>query len=144
MKKYFLIPQPPITEKLNFLVDDINDEKTVAFTTDFDKIEYNLNLMGKDFREDVEIGMNLVNSGVIEIIDLGRYLSIVSLSKTKKEGSIYFFDVTTKMSRDEHFENIKNFFFENIAKKFIRDYDIMVSESSPSIDNVELIIPDDL
>ena len=144
MKKYFLIPQPPITEKLNFLVDDINEEKTMAFTTDFDKIEYNLNLMGKDFREDVEIGMNLVNSGVIEIIDLGRYLSIVSLSKTKKEGSIYFFDVTTKMSRVEHFENVKKYFSENIAKKFIVDYDIMVSESSPSIDNVELIIPDDL
>ena len=141
MKKYLLIPQPPVSEKLTFLVDDINENRTLAKTTDLDKIEYNLNLIGEDFIQDLEIENSFLETGIRKVIDLGRYIAIVGIKKDKTEGEIVFFDSTTKFSRAELKSQVELLFSKSVAEKFIDIYDIMVSESSPNLDNVELFIP---
>ncbi len=141
MKKYFLIPQPPVADKLTFLVDDLNETRTFGVTTDLDKIEYNLKLMGDDFNQDLEIGINFLEKGITEIIDLGRYIAVIGLKKDKTEGEIHFFDSTANFTREELIAQMELLFTENIAKKFINIYEIMISESSPNFDNVELLVP---
>jgi hypothetical protein len=142
MKKYFLIPQPPISEKLTFLVDEMNDHKTFGITEDWDKIEYNLNLMGKDFKQDLEIGLNFIEKGITEVIDLGRYIAIVEIKKDKSKREISFFDTTIDLSREELYNKIKTMrYSDSIAENFINLYDSMRSGSSPSFDNVELFLP---
>ena len=143
MKKYFLYPQPPISEKFTFLVDDINENKTFGITTDFDKIEYNLKLIGKDFNQDLEIGINFMEKGITAVIDVGRYISVVGIKKDKSEGKIYFFDSTTKFTRNELIGQIEYLFSKTIAKKFIDIYDLMKDESTPFIDNVELLLAEE-
>ena len=141
MNKYFLIPQPPIAEKLTFLVDDINETKTLAVTTDAEKIEYNLKLMGNDFLQDLEIGINFLEKGITEVIDVGRYIAVVGITKKNIGSKIYLFDTTTKFTRAELTSQIEELFGKNTSKKFIDIYDLMVSESSPNSDNVELFLP---
>jgi len=141
MKKYFLIPQPPIAEKLTFLVDDINETKTFGVTEDWDKFEYNLNLIGNDFKQDLEIGLSFLEKGITEIIDLGRYIAVVELKKDKTKGRITFFDTTVSFTRTEVYNQIKSLFKESIADNFINIYDLMRSESSLSCDNVEIFLP---
>jgi len=141
MKKYFLIPQPPVADKLTFLVDDLNETRTFGVTTDLDKIEYNLKLMGDDFNQDLEIGMNFLEKGITDVIDLGRYIAVVGIKKDKTEGKMHFFDSTADFTRKELIAQMELLFTKNIAKKFINIYDIMVSESSPNFDNVELLVP---
>ena len=141
MKKYFLIPQPPVADKLYFLVDELSVPRTFGVTTDLDKIEYNLKLMGEDFNQDLEIGMNFLEKGITEVIDLGRYIAVVGIKKNKTEGKMHFFDTTADFTRAELIAQMELLFTKNIAKKFINIYDIMVSESSPKFDNVELLVP---
>ena len=141
MKKFFLIPQPPISDKLTFLVDDLNETRTFGVTTDFDKIEYNLKLMGEEFSQELEIGINFNETGITDVIDLGRYIAVVAIRKDKKEGNIHFFDTTTNFSRQELFEQMQFLFSDNIAEKFIEIYDLMKS-SSKNLDCVELLVPD--
>tara|TARA_R110002073_G_C9198712_1_gene557922 strand:+ start:32 stop:466 length:435 start_codon:yes stop_codon:yes gene_type:complete len=141
MKKYFLIPQPPVADKLTFLVDELSVPRTFGVTTDLDKIEYNLKLMGEDFNQDLEIGMNFLEKGITEVIDLGRYIAVVGIKKNKTEGKMHFFDTTADFTRAELIAQMELLFTKNIAKKFINIYDIMVSESSPKFDNVELLVP---
>ncbi|TRX29914.1 hypothetical protein FNW52_20440 [Flavobacterium sp. ZT3R18] len=141
MKKYFLIPQPPISEKLTFLVDEMNDHKTFGVTDDWDKFEYNLNLIGKDFKQDLEIGLSFLEKGITEVIDLGRYIAVVELKKDKSKGEINFFDTTIDLSREELYNRINIRYSKNIAEIFINIYDLMRSGSSPSFDNVELFLP---
>jgi hypothetical protein len=141
MKKYFLIEQPPIADKLTFLVDDLNENRTFGVTTDLDKIEYNLKLMAEDFNQDLEIGINFLEKGITDVIDLGRYIAVVGIKKDKTEGKIHFFDSTVNFTREELIEQMEMLFSKNIAQKFINIYDLMVSESSPNFDNVELLVP---
>ncbi|NCQ11973.1 MAG: hypothetical protein GW809_07515 [Bacteroidetes bacterium] len=141
MKKYFLVPQPPLSNKLTFLVDDLNETRTVGIATDLDKIEYNLKLIGDDFNQDLEIGINFLEKGITDVVDLGRFISVVAIKKDRTKGKMYFFDSNINFSREELIEQMEMLFDENIAKKFITIYDLMVLESSPSFDNVELLIP---
>ncbi|MGG5487122.1 hypothetical protein [Gaetbulibacter sp. PBL-D1] len=143
MKKQFLIPQPPLTDKLTFLVDDINESHTLGLTTDFDKIEYNLKLIDESFRQDLEIGLNFSETGIMDVLDIGRYIAVIGIKKYQSTGKIYFFDTTVNFSRKELSEMLKaDFKFSaGIIERFMVIYDLMKSESSPSFDNVELLRP---
>jgi hypothetical protein len=142
MKKYFSIPQPPISEKLTFLVDEMNDHKTFGVTDDWDKFEYNLNLIGNDFKQDLEIGLSFSEKSIADVIDLGRYIAVVELKKDNSKGLMNFFDTTADISREEMYHKIKTLgFSDNITKECIKLYDLMRSGSSPSFDNVDLFLP---
>ncbi|SOU86793.1 hypothetical protein [Tenacibaculum dicentrarchi] len=141
MKKYFLVQQPPLAEKLTFLVDELNESRTVGIATDFDKIEYNLKLIGDDFNQDLEIGINFLEKGITDVVDLGRYISVIAIKKDKTEGKMYFFDTTIAFSRNEIVEQIGQLFSEITTKNFMTIYDLMKSQSTPSLDNVELLVP---
>jgi len=143
MKKQFLIPQPPLADKLTFLVDDINESHTLGLTTDFDKIEYNLKLIDESFRQDLEIGLNFSETGITDVVDLGRYIAVIGIKKDQSTGKIYFFDTTVNFSRAELSEMLKSDFkfSAGIIERFMVIYDLMKSESSPSFDNVELLRP---
>lgn len=144
MKKYSSIEQPPITNKLTFLVDDLNETRTFGVTTDIDKIEYNLKLMAEDFNQDLEIGINFSEKGIADVIDLGRYIAVVGIKKDKTEGKMHFFDSTIDFTRAELIDQMELLFSKNMVQKFINIYDLMILESTPSFDNVELLIPMEL
>jgi len=144
MKKYFLIPQPPITEKIIFLVDKLDKNSTFGFTEDLDKIEYNLNLIGTDFKENLEIAMSLNDNGITKVIDLGMFISILELKKDKSEQRMCFFDIRSKSSITEKLAIIEDMYNIDISEKFNNTYDLIMSESSPDLDSVELLIPEEL
>ena len=137
MKKYFIVPQPPLTEKTRFLVDDINETKTIGFTYDIDKIMYNLDLMDEEFKQELEIGMSFLENGITDVIDLGKYIAIVALKKDKTEGKITFFDTRADFSKEEVYDHIEMYSDKIIADKFIELYDL-VKVKSP--DNVDLFL----
>ena len=97
--------------------------------------------MGNDFLQDLEIGLNLLETGITEVIDLGKYIAIVGIKKNKIGSKIYFFDTRTKFTRAEFSLQITELFSEITCEKFMYIYDLMVSESSPNSDNVELFMP---
>jgi hypothetical protein len=126
-------------KKIIFLVDDINNSKSFGITKDIQKIKYNLNLINKSFVEDFEIAMLFMDNGFMDVVDLGRYIAVIGLNKSKTEGEIRFFDSTIDFSRDELIQQIQLIYDEIIAKKFINIYDLMILESSS--DCVELFLP---
>ena len=143
MKRQFLVPQPPLADKLTFLVDDINESRTLGLTTDFDKIEYNLKLIDESFRQDLEIGLNFSETGITDVVDLGRYIAVIEIKKDQSTGKMHFFDTTVNFSKEELSGMLKSDFkfSAGITERFMVIYDLMKSESSPSFDNVELLRP---
>lgn len=140
MKGPYLYPQPPIAEKYSFLVDKLDKSHCLGITTDWNKIEYNLKMMGTDFNQRLEIGLSFLEKGMNDTIDLGRYIAVVGINKNKSEGIIRFFDSKLKIERNELFTEIELLYDKIIAESFILLYDAMVSDSSSFLDNVELIL----
>ena len=141
MKKYFAIKQPPLAEKLTLLADELNESRAFGSTTDFDKIKYNLKLMGEDFTQDLEIGISFSEIGITEVIDLGKYIAIVEIKKDKTLAVMWFFDALFNFKRDEYFNLIKSQFNKTIAEKFIGYYDLILLGLSPFNESVELLVP---
>ena len=140
MKGKYLYPQPPIAEKYTFLVDQLDNTHSLGITSDWNKIEYNLKMMGTEFNQRLEIGLSFLEKGMNETIDLGRYIAVVGINKNKSEGIIRFFDSKLKIERNELFKEIEFIYDKVIAESFILLYDIMVSDSSSFLDNVELLL----
>tara|TARA_R110001606_G_scaffold362484_2_gene516257 strand:+ start:638 stop:1072 length:435 start_codon:yes stop_codon:yes gene_type:complete len=140
MKGTYLYPQPPIAEKYSFLVDQLDKNHCLGITTDWNKIEYNLKMMGANFNQRLEIGLSFLEKGITETIDVGRYIAVVGINKNKSEGIIRFFDSRLKIERNELYKEIELMYDKIIAKSFILLYDMLLSNSSSFKDNVELLL----
>jgi len=62
MKKYYIIEQPPISDKYTFLVDNISNKVNYGLTTDIEKINYTIKVIGENFNIDVKIGLLISQS----------------------------------------------------------------------------------
>lgn len=143
MEMYSHIPQPPKSRKFHFLVDDINETKTLAQTFNLEKIEYNFRLIDQSFRQDFEIAHAFSSSGSKDVLDIGRYIVVVSLRKDKKEGTMTFFDSSTNFTRKEIEQQLRFLFkySDFIIDRFLTIYDLMSEGEVPFRDLAELIIP---
>tara|TARA_R100001377_G_C3187381_1_gene109120 strand:+ start:83 stop:484 length:402 start_codon:yes stop_codon:yes gene_type:complete len=130
-----------LAEKLSILVGELNEFRVFDYTTDFDKIKYNLKLMEGNFNQNLDIGLNFSEMGIAEVIDLGKYIAIVEINKDKKLAVMWFFDVLFNFKRDVYSKRIKSQFNKIITEKFIDYYNLIQLGLSPFKKSVELSVP---
>ena len=144
MKKYFLIPQPPITEKFTFLVDDISEKKNWGLTEDIDKIEYNRKLLGENFNVDLKVNLLMSEKDVTNIFTLGNFITVLEMREDQKEGRMTFFDCVMDMPKDELKYMIGEVFSKNIVEEWIKFYDLLNLDFSEENDIVDLFKPEEV
>lgn len=128
MKKYYLVPQPPIAEKFTFLVDDITDIGNWGITRDLEKIAYNRNLLDEEINEDIEIRQSLTDVGTSSVFNFGKFIIILELKKGSAEGCMTFFDFQTDFSRSELINILKSTYSDNIINGYLKCHDVLVEE----------------
>ncbi|MDV7187950.1 hypothetical protein R3X25_11715 [Lutibacter sp. TH_r2] len=139
MKKKFLLEQPPITNKFRLIVDDISDNNNYGFTNDIDKIEYNLNIMGNEFKDKFDLHNLFSDKGMTSVFQLGRFITILERNKEKTEGRMTFFDFDVDADVSEIRSIIEQQFSENIIKEWFRVYYLISSDFSELDDLIELV-----
>jgi hypothetical protein len=139
MKKRFLIEQPPISNKYKLIVDKLTPNENFGYTNDIDKIEYNLDIIGKDFNERFDIHNLFSNKGTTCVIDVGRFIVILGKNKNKSKGKMSFFDFKKLGSISEIRSFLEMEFSERIIEEWFKVYYLLVSEFEESEDLVELI-----
>ncbi len=122
-KDFYFIPQPPLSNKFNFLVDDLGDKLPWGRTADIAKIDYNRKLLGEDFNLDLKEKMKLAKEGMTMIFPVGRYITILKLRADEKEGSMTFMDYQIELPREEIKSMLLERFSENIANEWLKHYD---------------------
>lgn len=122
-KDFYFIPQPPLTDKFNFLVDDLGDKLAWGRTADIAKINYNRNLLGDDFNEDLREKMKLAKEGMTLIFPIGRYITILQLRADEKQGAMTFMDYQIELSRDGVKSMLMERFSEYITNEWLKYYD---------------------
>jgi len=142
MKKYYLINQPPIVENFSLLVDEIAENKNWGMTNDLDKIEYNRNLIGKDFDVDLEIRQCLSGEGTTTIFNFGRFITVFQLRKDSKKGKMTFFDFETKLTRIEIENILESAYSNNIINAWFNCYDELKKSFTEANDIVILHKPE--
>lgn len=142
MEKYYIIEQPPLAEKYTFLVDDISEKVNYGRTTDIDKINYNLKLMGEKFNIDVKIGLLLAESkGSTFVFDLGHFITVLELRGDLKEGKMTFFDCLIDMPKHELNEMLANAYSQNIANEWFKLQEKLLLDLIPETNIVQLYKP---
>ncbi len=68
MKHKYLVLQPPITDEYRLLVDDKSRDSIYGIAQYFDKVIYNLDLLGKDLALDIEIRSPLTRKGSAHVL----------------------------------------------------------------------------
>mgnify|MGYP000891292705 CR=1 FL=1 len=144
MKKHFIIPQPPLVEKFTFLVDNISDNRNWGKTTDIDKIEYNRRLLGEDMNIELDVNLQFTDTGMTTVLPLGRFITVLQISKDESKGSMTFFDFQTNATRDELKEMIGKVYSENLTNQWFKFYDMLLSEFKNEDDCVQLLKPESL
>jgi hypothetical protein len=144
MKKYFLIPQPPLTDKYTFLVDEINELGNWGMTTDIDKVLYNRDLFGEDFNIDIKIKLLLTKKGVTFVVPFGKFITIMKIRDDENEGTMTFFDYDVDMSRGALEIMLESVGYSAaIVNEWLKFYDLMHLEFKAESDNVVLLKPDE-
>jgi hypothetical protein len=122
-KDFYFIPQPPLTDKFNFLVDDLGDKLAWGHTADITKINYNRSLLGDDFNEDLREKMKLAKEGMTLIFPIGRYITILQLRADEKQGAMTFMDYQIELTRDGVKSMLLERFSEDITNEWLKHYD---------------------
>ena len=142
MKKYCSINQPPLAEKYVFLVDDISDKLNYGKTTDIDKLNYNVKLLGEKFNIEMQVGAMMAESkGITAVFALGNFITVLEIMKDFKKGKMAFFDRILDMERSAINEMLVNAYSKNIANEWFKQYDALNLNFSEENDIVELYKP---
>lgn len=140
MKKKFILEQPPFTDKFRLLVDESIDFGKVGFTIDLNKIEYNLELIGNEFKERVDLHNLFTDKGITSVFPIGKYICVLELKKDKTKGVFSLFDFKRFNDISEARNILENEYSENIIKEWFKVYYILISEFSESEDLFELFV----
>lgn len=77
-----------------FLVDKLENNKCLGMTYNIDKFMHNLQIVGVSYYNDFLEKLNNVNdNGIVELCTVGRYITLIQLSKDKKKGQMIFIDL---------------------------------------------------
>ena len=141
MERKFLVTQPPLSEKYRLLVDDITEKRNLGITTDVDKIEYNLNLLGESFKKDLEIQKLLTNKGLTTVIPIGCFVTVLQLNKDNNTGTMVFFDFDAGVDTERIKTLLKPIFSKSVINEFFKIQESMLSEFDEEDDLFDLILP---
>jgi hypothetical protein len=139
MEKYFLIQQPPITEKFRLLVEEMSENEKFGFTSDIDMIKYNINLLGSDFKKDLTIKNMFTDKGITTVFPIGSFITVLELKKDETEGKMTFFDFDIEISSIKPI--LKATFSENIVNQFVNIHNLFESDFSEDDDLFVLFRP---
>ena len=142
MKKHFIVPQPPLTEKYRLLVDDMSEKRNFGFTTDIDKILYNKNILGDDFNMDLTIKNIFTDDGITSVFPIGCFITVLQLKKDEAEGKMTFFDFEVDIDKAELKNILKQQFSDNIVNAWLDVYDFLRDDFCDEDDRFELFRPD--
>ena len=144
MRKHFLVPQPPLSDKFSLLVDDINETKTFAMTLDIDKVWYNRKIIGEDMSIMLETYTALSDKGTTVLQPIGRYITIWQISKNEKTQRIWYIDHESELSfREVGRQIMGDYFSDNVYNEFEKIRTQLRLVFSNDIDIVELVLPDE-
>ena len=138
MKKFYLIPQPPLTQRYSLLVDDMSDKKNYGRTTDIDKIKYNQDILGKEFELEVKIKNMYSDEGITTVFPVGSFIVVLQLKKDETKGQMTFFDHVVNTSKEELRTMLLQGFSENIVDGWFQVFDALNSEDRVTSDNFDL------
>ncbi len=142
MRKYFLIEQPPLSDKYRLLVDDINKTETFAMTIDIDKVWYNRKIIGDDMSIMLETYTALSDKGATVLQPIGRYITIWQISKDEKTQRIWFVDHESNFSfRDVGRQIMGDYFSDDVYNEFEKIQSTLRLLFSEKLDIVELVLP---
>ena len=139
MKKIFLIEQPPLTDKYRLIVDDLTDVKNFGYTNNIDKIEYNLNIIGNEFKDKIDLHNLFSTKGLTCVFPVGTYITVLERNKDKTEGQMSFFDFDNIGNVSEFRNLLEKQFSESIIKEWFKIYYLLSTEFSESEDLIELV-----
>lgn len=141
MKKYYLIPQPPLTKQVSFLVDDISNKSNWGRTTDSDKVEYNFNLIDKNFKLDLEVQTAFVKKGLSKVFPLGRFITVVTANKEFTKVDMTFFDFDIPADKAELSNMLLELYTENIVISWFEVQRFLKIHFTDKDDSVALLKP---
>ena len=144
MRKHFLVPQPPLSDKYRLLVDDINETETFAMTLYIDKVWYNRKIIGEDMSIMLETYTALSDKGTTVLQPIGRYITIWQISKDEKTQRIWFIDHESNLSfREVGRQIMGDYFSDYVYNEFEKIHSEMRRIFSNEMDIVQLVLPDE-
>lgn len=133
------ILQPPFAEKFSLLVDDIGDNENFGIATDLKKIQYNLYQINEDYNVDLQIRQCLVDEGITDILNFGRFIIILQIRKDLKKGQMTFFDFDIDIPLEEILDTLRKNYSVNIVEAWVKNYEILRNEFTSKKDLVKLV-----
>ena len=140
MEKTFLIEQPPISKKYRLLIDDSSENRGICFTTDVDKVNYNLKILGVDLSLDTQIHNALSKDGITSIFSLGRYVAILRIKKDETVKEFWFVDFELDIDFEEvNKTTLNGYFSDELIKNFNELREKLRASFSEEYDMIELV-----
>ena len=129
-----------MTKKHLLKVNDISEKKNFGTTTKIQDIEYNIKVLGTEFRERLEISGLFSNEGLTSIFQIGRFIVVLKRNETNTEGKMTFFDFDI----NESVANIKKAlileYSEEIINQWFKYYYYLNSDFEEEHDIIELVL----
>lgn len=138
MANYEWIPQPPLTEKYTFLVDEISDYATYGRTRDMAKINYNRTLMGVNFNMEVGVNTALSNAGISAVLPLGRFITIFQTSRDEQLAAMTFIDYEIGLTTEQLRALLSSAFRTDLVEACLDLQNLLKSDFTASDDIVRL------
>jgi hypothetical protein len=123
---------------MTLYVDELYDNH-IGITNTPVNIAYNLNQLGDDISINAEIRRTLSSGGVMAVIPLGRYITVIALKKDSDEGVMTFMDHDINMPPDELRKTLHLMFPEGIVERWITMHKMWKMLYEESDNNVRLV-----
>jgi hypothetical protein len=148
MDDFLFVKQPPLGNYFTLLVDDINETSTIGYTSNIKKIEYNrgiIDSMGLELNFKIQVQTAFSDKGIITVLLLGRYISILKVSRFETQQEMFFIDSTANANfRIQNDKALHGYFSENIVKEFEKIHSVLSRDFSKEFDLVELLLTKNL
>lgn len=141
MRNFDWVLQPPLADKVTFLVDDLEPSGGYGITQDIEKIDYNRRHLGVDNNLDIGIQTSLSTAGGISsVVPLGRYITFIQIKSNEQKGIMWFIDFRKVKSPKEMREILYNAMSETMADHWFSVQSQMAASYDPTSDDwVKLI-----
>ncbi|MFD2937072.1 hypothetical protein [Spirosoma flavum] len=136
MGNFDWVLQPPLAEKVTFLVDDLEPSGGYGFTTDIEKIDYNRRHLGINTNLDIGIRTSLSTArGISSVAPLGRYITVIEIKSNEQEGMMWFIDFQKTKSPEEMRKILYKDMSKAIAEQWFAVQAQLVESYNPASDN---------
>jgi hypothetical protein len=139
MATRFIVPQPPLNDKYQLLVEEISVSGDWGMTTDIDMINYNLKLLEVEFGMSIQKDLPTSTKGISGVVPIGKFITIIQIKKDDSDARMAFYDFSVEL--EKVFEPLKETFSENVVTRWMELYHSMKTNFSEAEDRVELFKP---